>query len=72
MNTLNRVAGMRARTVFRAWHRCFAWLLIASLAPLAAAQTATDGRITGRIFNPATQQYVRNAEIRVQGTDLVT
>ena len=29
------------------------------------AQTAATGRITGRIFNPATQEYVRNAEITV-------
>ena len=36
-----------------------------------SAQVGT-GRITGRIFNPATQEYVRNAEIAVEGTNLVT
>ena len=42
---------------------------LACLVPL-HAQSAT-GRIVGRIFNPATQEYVRNAEIAVEGTDLV-
>ena len=37
--------------------------------PVAAATSPTA--IVGHIFNPATQEYVRNAEIQVQGTDLV-
>ncbi|MCX6950569.1 MAG: carboxypeptidase-like regulatory domain-containing protein, partial [Verrucomicrobia bacterium] len=37
----------------------------------ASAQTAASGKITGRVFNPATQQYVRNAEVRVAGTDVI-
>jgi iron complex outermembrane recepter protein len=40
------------------------------LNPNAFAQPAT-GTITGRIFNPATQEYVRNAEITVEGTNLL-
>ncbi len=47
------------------------WLLTSGIANLAPAQSAGTGKITGRIFNPATQQYVRNAEIRVDGTDSV-
>jgi len=35
------------------------------------AQSPATGRIVGRIFNPATKEYVRNAEIAVQGTNLV-
>ena len=35
------------------------------------AQSSATGRIVGRIFNPATQQYVRNAEIAVEGTSAV-
>ena len=35
------------------------------------AQTAGTGRIVGRVFNPATQEYVRNAEIAVDGTNVV-
>src|SRR5262249_38643255 len=27
---------------------------------------------SGRVFNPATKAYVRNAEVRVQGTNLLT
>ncbi len=46
-------------------------ILLASTAlvtqAIAVAQPAT-GTVTGRIFNPATGEYVRNAEIRVQGT----
>lgn len=51
--------------------RGLAWLLFAWTASAALAQSSSSGIITGRIFNPATQQYVRNAEVRVTGTDLV-
>jgi len=34
------------------------------------AQTGGTGKISGRVFNPVTQQYVANAEIRVKGTNL--
>ncbi len=42
-----------------------------SLLPV-RAQTSATGTVTGRIFNPATQEYVRNAEIAVDGTNLIT
>ncbi len=45
-------------------------LLLANTLP-AVAQTST-GSITGRIYNPATQEYVRNAEVSIPGTHLVT
>ena len=35
------------------------------------AQSGSTGKIAGRIFNPATQEYVRNAEVRVAGTNVV-
>lgn len=44
-----------------------AWLAFSTLAE---AQTSGSGRITGRIFNPATQEYVRNAEVTVAGTNI--
>jgi iron complex outermembrane recepter protein len=47
------------------------WLLLAWSAAVTFGQSVSHGTISGRIFNPATQQYVRNAEIRVTGTDLV-
>ena len=65
------VSGLRARCL-RIASRLGAVCVVPCFAALAFAQIAADGRITGRIFNPATQQYVRNAEIRVEGTDLVT
>ena len=42
-------------------------LLLCLCAPLAAQ---TTGTITGRIFNPASGEYVRNARISVEGTGL--
>jgi iron complex outermembrane recepter protein len=41
----------------------FAWLLSAAML---AAQGAATGIITGRVFNPNTGQYLRNAQVRVQ------
>lgn len=35
------------------------------------AQTAATGGVRGRVFNAATREYVRNAEIRVLGTPIV-
>lgn len=43
----------------------------ASFATAADGTTLPTGTIGGRIFNPATGQYVRNAEVRVEGTGLV-
>lgn len=48
---------------------CLGWLLATvGLHPAVFAQSAATGRVVGRIFNPSTGEYVRNAEIRVQGT----
>src|SRR5512147_2200162 len=41
-------------------------------AVLFAQGAAGTGVIRGRVFNPATQEYVRNAEVSVEGTNLVT
>ena len=48
----------------------FACCAIAWLAPLASAQSGT-GVVTGRVLNPATGEYVSNAEVKIAGTDLV-
>ena len=37
----------------------------------ASAQTSATGRVQGRVFNPATGDFVRNAEIRLVGTNRV-
>jgi len=36
-----------------------------------SAQPSGAGRITGYIFNTATKQFVRNAEVAVEGTNIV-
>src|SRR3954466_11655822 len=36
-----------------------------------SAQTNATGTIRGRVLNAATHEYVRNAEIRVEGTPIV-
>jgi iron complex outermembrane receptor protein len=51
------------------YHRALAGLLLLALPVLALAQAST-GTITGRVFNPATHEYIRNAEIRIPGTSL--
>ncbi|MEN9634841.1 MAG: hypothetical protein RL077_3245 [Verrucomicrobiota bacterium] len=48
-----------------------ACLIGLSFLKLGVAQSATTGRITGSVFNPATQKYVTRAEVKVEGTDLV-
>ena len=50
----------------------FCTLIHALLLPLLSfAQLAGTGTITGRVFNPASKEYVRNAQVRVEGTNLV-
>ncbi|HYC70535.1 MAG TPA: TonB-dependent receptor [Opitutaceae bacterium] len=39
-------------------------------APLLRAQMA-GGTVIGQVYNPATKEYVRNAEVRVDGSDIV-
>src|SRR6476660_4333475 len=52
--------------------RLWIGLMVSSLLALAAsAQSAATGAIAGRVFNAATKEYVRNAEVRVEGTNLV-
>ena len=48
-----------------------ACLLAVGSAVAALGQQTTTGAITGRVFNPVTQEYVRNAEVAVAGTNLV-
>ncbi len=38
----------------------------------AASSASATGTIQGRIFNPVTQVFVRNAELQIEGTNLVT
>jgi TonB-dependent receptor len=53
--------------------RLFAFLLLGALASSpATAQTAPTGTVQGHVFNPATKEYVRDAEVRLEGTSQVT
>ncbi|WP_442890666.1 outer membrane beta-barrel protein [Congregicoccus parvus] len=56
------------RGVFRLFALLF---IIVGFAGVIRAQEAT-GTITGRVFDPATREYLRNVEIRVEGTSLAT
>lgn len=38
----------------------------------AFAQSAPSGTVSGRVYNPSAQEYVRNAEVRLEGTQEVT
>jgi iron complex outermembrane receptor protein len=45
--------------------------IVLLIAPsLLSAQSGATGTITGRIFNQANGQYVRDADVRIQGTNL--
>ena len=64
-----------AMTTPACFRRCYALLLtllLGWLLPvgLLNAQPGT-GTIQGRVFNPATKEYVRNAEVRLEGTQQV-
>ena len=53
------------------------WLRLAAfacgwLASSLALHAQGTGTIRGRVYNPSTQQYVRNAEVRLEGTNQVT
>ena len=58
----------------RLWFTFRATALLSFLvlsASVVTAQPAT-GTVSGRVFNPATQEYVRNAEVAIPGTNHVT
>ncbi|MGH7957951.1 MAG: carboxypeptidase regulatory-like domain-containing protein, partial [Opitutaceae bacterium] len=40
-------------------------------APIRTQSNPQSGTITGRVLDPATREYVRNAEVRVEGTGLL-
>ncbi len=50
----------------------FAALALAGLASALHGQGAGTGTIQGRVYNPSTGQYVRNAEVRLEGTSQTT
>src|SRR5215207_843869 len=62
---------MTTAPMTRNWLKLTA-LIFASLAALCLrAQTAGTGTIQGRVFNPVSKEYVRNAEVRLENTQQV-
>src|SRR5690348_9312001 len=66
----------RAPTAHRAqrhWALFVPALILGCLLPVTSllAQSST-GAIQGRVYNPALNQYVRNAEVRLEGTNQIT
>lgn len=53
-------------------HLLIAALLSALSALHAQTPSSNAGAVIGRVYNPATQEYVRNAEVAIAGTNLVT
>jgi iron complex outermembrane recepter protein len=58
-------------TLSRSWLR-FVAFACCWLAGTLALHAQGTGTIQGRVYNPTTQQYVRNAEVRIEGTNQVT
>jgi iron complex outermembrane receptor protein len=56
----------------RAFVRPLVTLFLGLAAAMLPAQTGGTGAISGRVFNPSSSEYVRNAEVRVVGSDLTT
>ncbi len=56
----------------RALTSLFALAALAIVCAVSAfAQGAATGSIRGRVFNAVTREYIRNAEVRVEGTSLI-
>jgi TonB-dependent receptor len=55
----------------RSQHR---WLVFAIgwLAAISSLFAQSTGTIQGRVYNPARQQYLRNAEVQIEGTNQIT
>jgi iron complex outermembrane receptor protein len=80
MNVSNRPVGLRRRAGFarlatllqpaRHWAVLLATALCTAI-PL-PAQSGNTGTVSGRIFNPANGEYIRNAQVSVAGTNLST
>lgn len=69
-----RPARIRSRAFLLASAAVALQLPIAAQAQTAArpAQAAETGSVRGRVLNAATGKYLSNAEVRVEGTDIVT
>ena len=55
------------QSIFRIEGLAVALLSLILTSATAVGQNAKTGEIVGRVFNPATGEYVRNAEVRLAG-----
>lgn len=60
-----------ARSWFAPLRVVVALALVAMMSQALPAQTSATGGVRGRVFNTATREYIRNAEIRVEGMSQV-
>jgi len=68
MNT-SRIVGWRPCLVLV--FAALVWAAVSFPALLSAQSAPATGSVQGRVFNPSTGEYVRNAEIRLKGTERV-
>jgi iron complex outermembrane recepter protein len=61
---------MKDHVLPRPWHKCVA-VLFAWFASVLAVHAQGTGTIQGRVFNPVSREYVRDAEVRLEGTNQV-
>jgi hypothetical protein len=47
------------------------FLILLGFSGVLFAQAPATGTVTGRVYNPATQEYIRNAEVRLESLDQV-
>lgn len=64
--------GLLSRILSLACVWCALFAVLLHFTPPAQAQERAGGSVAGRVYNPATDSYVRNVEIQVQGTTLTT
>src|SRR5689334_10367895 len=55
----------------RNWWKVTSFIFATLAALCLRAQTGGTGTIQGRVFNPVSKEYVRNAEVRLEGTQQV-
>jgi iron complex outermembrane recepter protein len=70
MATLTPKPNLTGRLSRFSWHAFLVGTLAGLCATVASAQPTTTGAITGRVYNPVSHEYLRNVEIRIEGTQL--
>ena len=63
------------KTVMSVYRCCLALITAAAFGlffPPLHAQSPATGTVQGRVYNPVAQEYVRNAEVRLEGTNQIT